>query len=334
MKMCCKCGKLKDNSHFLLLRRTCDECISPRTINKIINGQKQESLKTILENAAVIINPHKETELLNKDMKKCSWCGEIKPKTEFHKSNKEKDGLVSQCKSCRNKKQQIKDIIKREYKILADNETEENAEIDNQEIHDVKKILFPKNTIPKRKYYLHTRKGIYYAELINQITGIRMSARSTGKNTKEEALEVIDNWLKNGVPKERINNKANIEHECTVDAIIFAILRTKLTKEDTARIAAYLTKKYITFDLEYLIEKVAGLKEIYEKEKDNYRTLKHNSGAYYSRYNKINPSVSDEILANKLKELKRRKMQLLYLERRIKKIKRGERNGQKTDECR
>jgi hypothetical protein len=34
-----------------------------------------------------------------------------------------------------------------------------------------------------RRYYLHTRKGIYYAELVT-LEGHKLTARSTGKTTK------------------------------------------------------------------------------------------------------------------------------------------------------
>lgn len=35
------------------------------------------------------------------ETKKCSKCGEVKSRTEFHKASRSKDGLKGQCKSCR-----------------------------------------------------------------------------------------------------------------------------------------------------------------------------------------------------------------------------------------
>lgn len=35
-------------------------------------------------------------------MKICTKCGIEKPKTEFHKSSRNKDGIISQCKPCKN----------------------------------------------------------------------------------------------------------------------------------------------------------------------------------------------------------------------------------------
>jgi hypothetical protein len=39
-----------------------------------------------------------------------------------------------------------------------------------------------------RRYYLHTRHGIYDAELVTS-EGRKLAARSTGKNTRDEAPE-------------------------------------------------------------------------------------------------------------------------------------------------
>jgi len=39
-----------------------------------------------------------------------------------------------------------------------------------------------------RRYYLHTRNGVYYAALINQETGLPFTAKSTGTRNRDEAL--------------------------------------------------------------------------------------------------------------------------------------------------
>lgn len=48
------------------------------------------------------------------EMKKCSCCGELKELIEFHKDNNKKDGLTTQCKECRNKKQRKYSQTKRD----------------------------------------------------------------------------------------------------------------------------------------------------------------------------------------------------------------------------
>jgi hypothetical protein len=56
-----------------------------------------------------------------------------------------------------------------------------------------------------RRYYLHTRNGIFYAELVTP-EGRKLAARSTGTTTEDEALLVVAEWLKNGVPSGRDRN--------------------------------------------------------------------------------------------------------------------------------
>jgi len=49
-----------------------------------------------------------------------------------------------------------------------------------------------------KRYYLHRRRGIYYAELTKN--GVKLSARSTGTKNRDEAVEKVLEWLKNGLP--------------------------------------------------------------------------------------------------------------------------------------
>jgi len=49
-----------------------------------------------------------------------------------------------------------------------------------------------------RRYYLHQRKGVYYAELV--VDGNKLTARSTGKTSEDEALLVVSKWLEVGLP--------------------------------------------------------------------------------------------------------------------------------------
>jgi integrase len=50
-----------------------------------------------------------------------------------------------------------------------------------------------------RRFYLHKRGGIFYAELLTT-AGVKLNARSTGKRTRDEALLVVAEWLKDGLP--------------------------------------------------------------------------------------------------------------------------------------
>lgn len=58
-----------------------------------------------------------------------------------------------------------------------------------------------------RRYYLHTRhNGIFYTELVDPQTGVKLTARSTGTKNRDEALLIIAEWLKSGIPTGRSVN--------------------------------------------------------------------------------------------------------------------------------
>jgi hypothetical protein len=52
----------------------------------------------------------------------------------------------------------------------------------------------------RRKFYLHRRGGVFYVCLVNQETGLAMSARSTGERDRDAALIVVSGWLRDGLP--------------------------------------------------------------------------------------------------------------------------------------
>jgi hypothetical protein len=59
-----------------------------------------------------------------------------------------------------------------------------------------------------RRYYLHTRKnGIFYAELVTS-EGNKLTARSTGTKSRDEALLIIAKWLESGIPTGRVRKPA------------------------------------------------------------------------------------------------------------------------------
>ena len=47
-----------------------------------------------------------------------------------------------------------------------------------------------------RRFYLHMRAGIYYAELVDQVTGKKLPAKSTGERNEDEARDVVHEWLR------------------------------------------------------------------------------------------------------------------------------------------
>jgi hypothetical protein len=52
----------------------------------------------------------------------------------------------------------------------------------------------------RRKLYMHNRGGVFCACLVNQETGLPMSARSTGERDRDAAFRVVSGWLRDGLP--------------------------------------------------------------------------------------------------------------------------------------
>jgi integrase len=86
-----------------------------------------------------------------------------------------------------------------------------------------------------RRYYLHTRNGIFYAELVTP-AGNKLVARSTGKTTEDEALLVVSDWLKNGVPTGRERKPRPVDAVIGLDGILKAVRKADLTGEDAVQI--------------------------------------------------------------------------------------------------
>jgi hypothetical protein len=63
----------------------------------------------------------------------------------------------------------------------------------------------------RRKFYMHKRGGVFYACLVNQESGLPMSARSTGEKERDAALIVVSGWLRDGLPcKDGERRKAEV----------------------------------------------------------------------------------------------------------------------------
>jgi integrase len=93
-----------------------------------------------------------------------------------------------------------------------------------------------------RRYYLHTRHGIFYAELVTP-EGRKLTARSTGKNTEDEALLVVAEWLKNGVPTGRKCKPRPADIAIGLDGILKAIRKADLDGDDAMRIVDSLKSR-------------------------------------------------------------------------------------------
>ena len=91
-----------------------------------------------------------------------------------------------------------------------------------------------------RPYYLHKRAGIWYAELVDQETGRKLTARSTGTTNRDEALLTIAEWRKNGVPTGRRRKPRPVELAADIENILRAVRKADLFSEDAMRIVKAL----------------------------------------------------------------------------------------------
>jgi len=93
-----------------------------------------------------------------------------------------------------------------------------------------------------RRYYLHTRKGIYYAELVTP-EGHKLTARSTGKATEDEALLVVSKWLSEGIPSRKEGQARPLESVSGLAGILKAIKKTDLDGNDAMKIVNTLKER-------------------------------------------------------------------------------------------
>jgi hypothetical protein len=79
----------------------------------------------------------------------------------------------------------------------------------------------------RRKFYLHRRGGVFYACLVNQETGLAMSARSTGERDRDAALIVVSGRLRDGLP-DRDGGRRKAETAFDLDGILRGIRKAEL----------------------------------------------------------------------------------------------------------
>ncbi|MDR1932902.1 MAG: hypothetical protein LBQ57_08805 [Spirochaetales bacterium] len=83
-----------------------------------------------------------------------------------------------------------------------------------------------------RRYSLHTRQnGVFYVELVTP-EGRKLTSRSTGKTTEGEALLVVSEWLKNGVPIGRKRKPRPVDVAIGLDGILKTIRKADLNGDD------------------------------------------------------------------------------------------------------
>jgi integrase len=93
-----------------------------------------------------------------------------------------------------------------------------------------------------RKFYLHKRNGIFYAEIISS-TGVKLSARSTRVRDRDEAVMTVSNWLANGIPSGKKRNPISIEAAADLSSILKAIKKAHIDKDGAMLIVAALREQ-------------------------------------------------------------------------------------------
>jgi hypothetical protein len=94
-----------------------------------------------------------------------------------------------------------------------------------------------------RRYYLHARNGVFYSALINQEAGLLLTAKSTGTRDRDEALLIISDWLKNGIPNGKQKKPRTLNQLSNVKGILKACGTVELTAEDALAIAMTLKNR-------------------------------------------------------------------------------------------
>ena len=93
-----------------------------------------------------------------------------------------------------------------------------------------------------RRYYLHKRNGVFYAELVTK-EGHKLTARSTGKATEDEALLVVSKWLAEGIPSGEGGKARPVESVIGLAGILKAIQKNDLDGNDAMKIVNALKTK-------------------------------------------------------------------------------------------
>jgi len=95
-----------------------------------------------------------------------------------------------------------------------------------------------------RRYYLHTRhNGTFYAEIVDPQTGTKLIARSTGTKSRDEALLIIAEWLKHGIPTGKEKKPRTLETATGIENILKVIRKAEINSDDALRIVQSLKSR-------------------------------------------------------------------------------------------
>ncbi|MDR2500858.1 MAG: hypothetical protein LBD37_07265 [Treponema sp.] len=89
---------------------------------------------------------------------------------------------------------------------------------------------------------MRKRRGVFYACLVNQETGIPMSARSTGEKERDAALIAVSGWLRDGLPG-RDGERRKAEAAFGLDGILRSIRKAELDSAGALAIVKALKER-------------------------------------------------------------------------------------------
>jgi len=147
----------------------------------------------------------------------------------------------------------------------------------------------------KKKFYLFKRgkTGVYYASVVDPVTGEIYSAKSTGTADRDEALITASQWAKNGVPSKR-GNARSLPELREFKSILNSIKTADMTASQVKNICDELQKRGMLFSYElegkreekqYLLD---FLQAFWNPEKSAYIQDKQQHGKRFSlRYLKV-----------------------------------------------
>ncbi|MFZ4618010.1 MAG: tyrosine-type recombinase/integrase [Rectinemataceae bacterium] len=87
-----------------------------------------------------------------------------------------------------------------------------------------------------KRFYLHERDGIFYAEIVNPETQRKSPAKSTGARTKDDATLVVAEWLRSGIPTGRGGGARDAAAVFSIESTLAAIRGADLTAADATKI--------------------------------------------------------------------------------------------------
>lgn len=102
------------------------------------------------------------------------------------------------------------------------------------------------------------RSRVYYAQIKNLATGKYLPPKSTGQHDYSEALLVVAEWLKNGIPTGRARTRRPTREALTADAVLSGLREANLESSDVARALRILTDRGLIHDARSVVVGLAA----------------------------------------------------------------------------